>query len=268
MPIMTVGVDTSPPAAVVGTDVPDAGFPRTPGESIARQVHSSLELLSNLYNYNHWLYNKVRPFIRGRVCEVGCGTGNITRFLLDCEHVTGIEPESHSFTTAKERFSQHHNIRFVNGVLEDCPGTLVPAGSFDTVMCFNVLEHLADDVDSLSRMRMLCNQFGRVIILVPAHNSIYGELDRVYGHYRRYTRRTLAKAFTQAGLHVSYSLYMNFLGYFGWWWNSKIRKRTQIPYSSAWLFNRMVTFLDPIERLIHPPIGQTLIMIGEVQPRR
>jgi len=87
------------------------------GSDTAGEVHTSLEVLSDLYNYNHWLFNKVRPFIGEAVCEVGCGIGNITQFLLNRRQVVGIEPLSASFRQSMQRFRDHLNTRFVNGSL-------------------------------------------------------------------------------------------------------------------------------------------------------
>lgn len=235
------------------------------GQSItdpAAEVHTSLEVLSELYNYNHWLFNKVRPFVRGRVCEVGSGIGNITQFMLNCDEVVGIEPLRVSYETLSSRFQDHANVHFAQCVLDQCPRDDVPAEHFDTVVCLNVLEHIEDDVASLRRMRSLCREKGRVVILVPAFMSLYGELDRSFGHYRRYTRRTLQRAFEEAGLRATYSFYMNTLGVLGWWWQGRCLRRRQITVESSRFFNRLVPFLDAFERVVRLPIGQSLVMIG------
>jgi len=225
-------------------------------------VSASLALLSDLYNYNHWIFNKVRPFIGGRVCEVGCGIGNITQFLLNAEAVVGIEPQRACCEHVRQRFADHLNLRFVQCQLADCPSREVPTAGFDTVVCLNVLEHIEDDVGSLVRMRQLCGPKGRVVILVPAHMHLYGQLDRSFGHYRRYNRAGLRKTFAAAGLKPVYSTYMNALGCLGWWWHSRCRKRRQIPRDASRFFNRLVPFLDAAERLVPPPFGQSLIMVG------
>jgi len=232
------------------------------GSDTAGEVHTSLEVLSDLYNYNHWLLNKVRPFIGEAVCEVGCGIGNITQFLLNRRQVVGIEPLSASFRQSMQRFRDHLNTRFVNGSLQDCPSKAVPAGIFDTVLCMNVLEHIEDDVDALNTMRILCGPRGKVVILVPAHMSIYGELDRSFGHCRRYNRKSLAAAFHKAGLVPTYGRYMNAMGYFGWLWEGRCLHRRQIRPESARLFNRLVPFIDAVERLLPLPFGQSLLMVG------
>lgn len=226
------------------------------------EVRTSLELISELYNYNHWIFNKIRPFLRGKLCEVGCGIGTITQFMLNHERVVGIEPSNASLKTARERFAAHRNVEITRRFLRECPCEAVPAGGFDTVICLNVLEHIEDDVDALSSMRKLCDKKGRVVVLVPAHMSIYGQLDRSFGHHRRYNRRSLGRAFEASGLTVSYSTYMNLLGYFGWWWQSRVLHRNQIPVQSARVFNRMVPFLDALERLLPRFFGQSIMMVG------
>jgi SAM-dependent methyltransferase len=226
-------------------------------------VLQSLRVLRELYNYNHWLFNKVRPFIRGRVFEVGSGIGNITQYLLNCESVTGIEPFPAAYRELCGRFRNHLNVNFFQCSLENCPNKDVPAGCFDTLLCLNVLEHITDDADALQCMSRCLSLRGRVVILVPAHMSIYGELDRSFGHYRRYTRRGLNRLFKQAGLKPVHSFYMNHIGYFGWWWQGRILQQDNISPRASWFFNRLVPFLDAFERVVRLPFGQSLVMVGE-----
>ncbi len=227
-----------------------------------KEVHTSLELIKELYNYNHWIFNKVRPWIRGSVCEVGSGLGNITQFLLNAERVVGLEPHAESLHEISRRFAEHLNISFAPHTIQHCPNEDIPAGSFDTVLCLNVLEHIEDDLIAVSRMRELCLDRGRVVMLVPAHMSAYGTMDQSFGHYRRYNRRGLRALFAEAGLKTTYSFYMNALGYFGWLWEGRVLRRRRISVSAARTFNRLVPFVDAIERVVRLPFGQSLVMIG------
>lgn len=227
-----------------------------------RRVRGSLEMIRKLYNYNHWLFNKIRPFIRGSVCEVGSGIGNITQFLVNYERVVGIEPSLTSVRELRAGFSAHSNVSFAHSYLADCSGSDVLPGSFDSVICLNVLEHIEDDVAALDTMRRLCRPKGRVSILVPAHQMLYGELDRAFGHFRRYTKKTLARSFREAGLRPTHAHYLNAIGFLGWLAESRILKRTQISDRGASTMNRLVPFIDALERLIPLPFGQSVIMIG------
>lgn len=226
------------------------------------RVRSSLEVIRKLYNYNHWLFNKVRPFIRGSVCEVGSGIGNITQFLVNYERVVGIEPSLTSVRELREMFSAHSNVRFAHSYLADYLCSDVSPAAFDSVVCLNVLEHIEDDVAALDTMRRLCKPKGRVSILVPAHQMLYGELDRTFGHFRRYTKKTLARAFEQAGLRPTHSVYLNAIGFLGWLAESRIWKRSQISDRGARTMNRLVPFIDAVERLLPLPFGQSVVMIG------
>ena len=227
------------------------------------EVHTSLEVIGKLYNYNHWIFNRIRPFVRGCVCEIGSGIGNITQFLLNHERVVGVEPYGRSFQSAADRFADHRNVSFVPCTLERCPNEELPAGSFDTVICLNVLEHIKDDLDALRRMRALCKPGGRVVILVPALMALYGSLDQSFGHYRRYGRRGLCRLFEEAGMRVSWSSYMNAIGVFGWLWEGRVLRRRNISTQSARTFNRIVPFVDAFERVFRPPFGQSVIVVGQ-----
>jgi SAM-dependent methyltransferase len=231
--------------------------------AVGSEIHTSLEVIGKLYNYNHWIFNKVRPFIRGSVCEIGSGIGNITQFLLNHERVVGVEPYGRSFRSASERFAAHRNVSFAPCTLEQCPNENLEADSFDTVVCLNVLEHIADDLDALRRMRALCRVGGRVVILVPALMGLYGSLDHSFGHYRRYGRRGLRRLFEQAGLRVVWSSYMNAIGVIGWLWEGRVLRRRNISTQSAKTFNRMVPFVDAFERVFRPPFGQSVIAVGQ-----
>ncbi len=229
---------------------------------VESEVHDSLAMLAELYAYNHWFYGRLHPFLHGSICDVGCGTGNFIRFLLNHRLVVGIEPYAASLVMARERFRDHRNVRFTQAWLSDCPNEEAPAGSFDTVVCLRVLDAMEDDLDALRRMGRLCRHGGNVVIVAAAHMSAYGELDQALGHLRRYNRRTLGRVFEAAGLRVTHSFYINALGLFGWLWQSRVQRRKRIPAGGARLLNRLVPFLDAFERVFHPPFGQSIVMVG------
>ncbi len=236
--------------------------PKAANASVEVEVHDSLETLAGLYAYNHWFYSRLYPFLHGSICDIGCGTGTFIQFLLNYERVVGLEPYAVSLNAARGRFRPHRNVEFVQAWLADCPNEKLPPEAFDTVVCLRVLDALEDDRDALARMRQLCRPGGNVVIVAAAHKSAYGSLDRALGHRRRYNRRTLSRVFQAAGLTVTRSFYMNALGYFGWLWQSRILGRKRIPLGGARMLNRLVPFLDAFERLISPPFGQSIVMVG------
>jgi SAM-dependent methyltransferase len=151
-------------------------------------------------------------------------------------------------------------------VLLDAAGDLgseLKRYEFDTIVCLNVLEHIEDDLRALVQMHSLLAPGGRLVLLVPANQILYGTVDRSLGHYRRYTRKDLLPIMKQAGFRVDRSFYMNVVGMAGWFWNNRIIKRAEESEDLIAIFDRYVApVAEFAERLIPPPTGLSLIAIG------
>jgi SAM-dependent methyltransferase len=226
-------------------------------------VTHSLRVLATVYHYNHWIFSLIRDDLGPSVLEVGAGTGNITQFLLNAERLVCLEPYGPYREYLARRFEKHLNVAIVARRIEECPAPEAPEGAFDSVVCLNVLEHLEDDADVLARFRRLARPGGKVIVLVPAWPFLYGAMDRAMGHRRRYTLGGLRRAFLAAGLRPVRWRRVNFLGALGWWWRGRVRRKETIPEAQTRLFDRMVPVLSAIERIIPPPFGQTVLVVGE-----
>jgi len=64
------------------------------------------------------------------------------------------------------------------------------------------LEHIEDDLAGLCNIYGALSPGGRAIVLVPCGQEIYGQLDVILGHYRRYSISQLRNRFEQAGFAV------------------------------------------------------------------
>src|SRR5207244_1355179 len=94
---------------------------------------------------------------------------------------------------------------------------------------------------------------GKVILIVPAFESLYGPIDSNLGHFRRYSRKELSNRAASLGFDVAISHYMNFVGLFGWWFNAKILRKTeqseqQIRFFDSWI----VPIMSRAEKMAHP----------------
>jgi len=226
-------------------------------------IDHSLDTLSGLYEYNHWVYNQIRPYVAGRVLEVGCGGGNITQFLsMNADEVVGIDPVERFIQRFHERLGHMSHVSARHGYLHEYPRPSGAGSYFDSVVSCNVLEHIEDDVQAVSMMARQLNPGGRVVVFVPACPIAFGKLDRELGHYRRYTKRSLRRVFEAAGLEWVTGQYSNVVGLLGWWLNSVVLRRTQVPAKQASAFNRLVPLLSVVERVLPLPIGQSVMGIG------
>lgn len=159
-------------------------------------VGGELDVVARAVNWKRYFRSKLGPFIRGDVLEVGAGLGETTRHLCDGRQHSWLclEPDARLAARARERLdeaglSPRPQLRV--GTLADIDA----AARFDAILYIDVLEHIEHDRDELLRASAHLAPQGAIVVLSPAFNVLFSELDRALGHYRRYTRRSLAAVF-------------------------------------------------------------------------
>ena len=226
---------------------------------------ATLELFRENDAYTRFLWRRLsslspRP-LEGSVLEIGCGIGNLTRILLGhagVRRLKAIDMEPAYVTRVLEEAADARLEGEAARAEEYCPAA--EAGAHDFIVSTNVLEHVEDHVRALSNFRALLAPGGVALVLVPAHPSIYSDLDRNLSHFRRYSREGLREACAKAGLDVLRMRHFNPLGAFGWWLNGKVLRRGMLPSGQLSLYTR---FAIPISRVLdrwNPfPVGVSLI---------
>ncbi len=144
----------------------------------------------------------------GRVLDIGCGAGATAKILRrrGATHLTGIEPHAESAQRARDVFDT-----VLEGTVED---DLPQArGPFDTVLAYDVLEHLVDPYAVMAAVREQTAPGGQFHISTPnaRHWSLLKDLAvhgtfgyELYGHrdsthLRWFTAKDLAAALRNAG---------------------------------------------------------------------
>jgi 2-polyprenyl-3-methyl-5-hydroxy-6-metoxy-1,4-benzoquinol methylase len=145
-----------------------------------------------------------------RVLDVGCSSGYLARPLRErANTIVGLELDPAAASEA-EAFCE----RVLVGDVETMALPLEP-GSFDVVLCGDVVEHLRDPAATLARLRPFLRPGGRLVLSTPnvANWAIRlsllagrwrytdrGILDRTHAHL--FTRATLREALEEAGYRV------------------------------------------------------------------
>ena len=152
-------------------------------------------LLSERYNYNYWIYNNIQKFIGNNILEVGAGIGNITDFIMFKDKLTLIDIDQNyvHYLNAKYSFRDKSNFSALRADIQDIKSSPLAIKTYDTIICLNILEHLKNDQKADENMTSLLQPGGRLIILVPALNILYGSMDVSFGHYRRYNKKQLKR---------------------------------------------------------------------------
>lgn len=222
---------------------------------------TTLERLAVADRFNRWMYDRLAPWIGGRVLEVGSGIGNLSQFLVGRERVILTDTEPAYRRDLAARFGDRPGTSVHALTLPDAPADL-RAERLDTIVCLNVLEHIEDDRATLLAMRDLLVPGGRVVLLVPALRALYGTLDEALGHVRRYTPALLEERYREAGLAMRRLEYFNLAGIAGWWVVGRVLKRRLLPGGSLRLYDALVPVFR-LERLLPWRVGLSLIAVGE-----
>lgn len=86
--------------------------------------------------------------------------------------------------------------------------------SVDYIYALNVLEHISDDGNALRMLHRKLRPGGKLLIYVPAFQSLYSSMDALVGHYRRYRGDGLRSVVQRAGFEVETVAYADVIGYF------------------------------------------------------
>jgi SAM-dependent methyltransferase len=177
------------------------------------------------------------------------------------------DPDEGYLRVLRERFAREPAVAVeMLSLPDDAAAENLRPCQLDTVVAFNVLEHVEEDMAALRSAAKMLMPGGRVVLLVPAVPSLYGSLDTALGHFRRYTRGTLAAAMEGGGFVVERVDYFNRLGSLGWWFSARVRRQSRIPLGQLRAFDACVPLLR-FERFMPLPFGQSLIGVGRLRDR-
>lgn len=165
---------------------------------------------------HHWWYRGRREVIdrelarlplsgEGSALDAGCGSG---RTLLElaryCRSISGLELNPEAAQVARGR----GNFDVRTGRVEELPWT---EQTFDLITCLDVIEHTPDDVVALRELRRVSRPDGWLVLTVPAYQALWSGHDEMNHHFRRYSRRRLARAVLEAGWQLERVTFFNSL---------------------------------------------------------
>lgn len=131
--------------------------------------------------------------------EVGCGTGNVLRALRQaCPDgtVVGLELWFDGLRFAQERSSGP----LVQGDIRNYPFRK----QFELIGMFDVLEHIPEEAETLRALHQALAPGGKLILTVPAHQSLWSYFDEGSRHCRRYSEAQIRSRLEEAGFHVEF----------------------------------------------------------------
>jgi hypothetical protein len=211
-------------------------------------VGSELALFERAVNWKRYWSAAVEPYVRGDALEVGAGIGANTRVLAGLPHRTWTSLEPDAALAARIPSIGPAHRRLV-GTLADLKE------SFDTILYIDVLEHIADDRAEMARAAERLHPSGHVIVLSPALPSLYSPFDKAMGHFRRYTRASLAATAAATSLRLVKLIYLDSAGLLASAANRFLYSRPLPTETQIAAWDRL---LVPVSRILDPLLAHAI----------
>lgn len=217
-------------------------------------VGGELDLFARATNWKSYFASLLRPYIRGRVLEVGAGLGTTTEALWNdsVESWLCLEPDPQLAAQLTERIPAG---RWPNARVESRVATveeLGPDERFDAILYIDVLEHIHDDRGELASASRHLSNGGKLIVLSPAFPSLYSKFDTALGHVRRYTAKSLAAAFP-ASLRRERVFYADSVGALGSLANRLLLRQSLLGPVQIQTWDKAMI---PVSRVLDPLFGR------------
>ena len=231
-----------------------------------RQAYNTqdLEALHDLKNYQKWILDYFRPYLRGSGIEFGAGMGgNSVKILPFFDTLDLVEPSPNLIETLHDRFDDNSAVSIIDATLENHISAL-PNEFRDSVILINVLEHIEKDAETLCDIFRILKPGGHLLLFVPALPQLFSEMDRVLCHFRRYYHKGLRELVENAGFTIVKSSYFDLLGIVPWFLVNTLGRQTTFNQSLAQLYDSIgVPFTRTMENYISPPIGKNVILVAQ-----
>lgn len=212
-------------------------------------IGEELALFAAAKNWKAYLAAQMRPFFGRRILEVGAGMGTTTASLCDGtqDEWVCLEPDPRLLGQVEAELKA--------GRLPACcrprAGTLASFAEdelYDTILYVDVLEHIEDDRGEAARAFRHLAPGGHLIVLSPAHPFLFTPFDQAIGHFRRYTRRSLAAISPEGSTRVRWR-YLDSVGFFASLANRLLLSQSMPTARQLWVWDRLMV---PFSRWIDP----------------
>lgn len=228
----------------------------------------TLEVLAKADHFNTWMYDQFKHELKGEVLEIGSGIGNISKLVIDDGHYITLSDYNEEYCQQlKNIFRGNKNVR---GVLQidlldpEFEKKFIAAKErFDSIFLLNVIEHIENDGLAIQNCNFLLKKGGHLVVLAPANQWLYCNFDKLLGHYRRYSLKSMQTKITNEQFRIRSGNYFNITGIGGWLLFGKILGRKMLGKGEMTAFNKIVPIAKIIDRIIGRKAGLSIIVTAE-----
>ncbi len=233
--------------------------------------NQALAALADASSFNQWIAEALVDATHGDILEIGAGSGTMTK-LFACQptvrSVVSMEPSDSLFAQLNKTCEALANATAFHGTSNEfLAADPSRAKRFSSAVYVSVLEHIEDDAAELRVAASLLQPGATIGIFVPAMPSIYGSVDFLSGHFRRYSKEAMVAACDKADLSIVSARYFDPVSVFPYWLNYRVLKTKSVGEGSGALFDKVIVPLGRLsERILpKPPRGKNVIVIARVR---
>lgn len=173
-------------------------------KSIIKNIHINFfapRFWARIHATNELLLN--HKFNKTIVAEVGCGNGIFAATWLktfnDTKEFDIFEPSQMAIKNTKAASNNDSRIKYYP---EGIDALAEKNNHYDSIFCFDVIEHLEQDMDALLKIHASLKPNASLLLSVPCHSSRFSNSDIWAGHYRRYNKKELYEKLQSLGYTI------------------------------------------------------------------
>jgi 2-polyprenyl-3-methyl-5-hydroxy-6-metoxy-1,4-benzoquinol methylase len=208
-----------------------------------------LELFSKASNWKEYFSGFIRPYLKGSILETGAGIGTTTIYLNRSATILSwmlLEPDP-NFCSLLDAAVADKKLPGTCIVQQGDIFSLEEKECFDAIIYIDVLEHIKEDHKEIDQAIKLLKKNGYLIILSPAHQTLYSAFDKAIGHHRRYDTKSLTQVVGAKNMVKVSVRYLDSLGSFLSWGNRMLTRQSYPTSAQIKLWDK---FLVPVTRII------------------
>ena len=145
---------------------------------------------------NAVVFRELVRLVPGLTLDAGCGMGEYSLFLAEKGHtVIAFDPSRYAVNALAGRGGSELRIEVRISTLEE----FHHPRRFDNIVSIEVIEHIELDQVAIRKLYSLLKRGGTLVISAPAVTLLFGEADKISGHFRRYSHFKFKKMLVRAG---------------------------------------------------------------------
>jgi 2-polyprenyl-3-methyl-5-hydroxy-6-metoxy-1,4-benzoquinol methylase len=166
-----------------------------------------LEHFDSAYNFRKYQIQLIKKYLQKNLAEVGPGRGGLVEYYKKfVKKICLLEADKSLYQFLKKKI-KNKKIKIKNIKITNINK------KFETIIYFDVLEHIKNDLREVKEAKKKLNKKGFLIFSVPAHQYFYNNFDKSVGHLKRYNKNDFKKIENKTGLKIEKLVYYDSIGF-------------------------------------------------------